>query len=164
MDQGKKRDTEHLILQCAPDLDRLEGMLANPAPYCLTVPKFHTFSGDPKVKADIDYETWHHEVVSATEGNAQEVIRKAMLQSLKGKAADVAWFSVSYNIIDTLAVLDSTFGNVAPAPVLMQELHANMWNPRESMSDYRTCLMDRMQCIRRLFPKEILVEEALKLL
>ena len=87
-----------------------------------------------------------------------------MLQSLKGKAADVAQFSASYNIIDTLAVLDSTFGNVAPAPVLMQELHTDMWNPEESMSDYRTCLMDRMQCIRRLFPKEISAEEAPKLI
>ncbi len=83
---------------------------------------------------------------------------------MKGKAADVAWFSASYNVIDTLAVLDSTFGNVAPAPVLMQELHTNMWNPGESMSDYGTCLMDRMQCIRRLFPKEIPTEEAPKLL
>ena len=32
------------------------------------------------------------------------------------------------------------------------------------MSDYGTHLMDRMQCIRRLFLKEILAEEALKLL
>ncbi len=90
MDHRKKRDTEHLILQCAPDLDRLEGMFANPAPYHLTVLKFHTFSGDPKVKADVDYKTWHHEVVSAAEGNAKEAIHEAMLQSLKGKAANVA--------------------------------------------------------------------------
>ncbi len=164
MDHKKKRDTEHLILQCAPDLDRLEAMFAHPAPYHLTVPKFHTFSGDPKVKVDIDYKTWHHEVVSATEGNAQEVICEEMLHSLKGKAADVAQFSTSYNVTDTLAILDSIFGNVAPAPVLMQELYTNMWNPGESMSDYGTHLMDRMQCIRRLFLKEIPAEEALKLL
>ncbi len=54
-------------------------MFAHPVLYCLTVPKFHTFSGDPKVKADVDYETWHHEVVSTTEGNAQEAIHEAML-------------------------------------------------------------------------------------
>ncbi len=60
------------------------------------------------MKADIDYKTWQHEVVSAAEGNAQEAIREAMLQTLKGKAADVAWFSASYNVADTLAVLDTT--------------------------------------------------------
>ena len=65
MDHRKERDTECLILQCAPDLDRLEDPFAHPAPYHLTVLKFHTFSGDPKVTADIDYETWCHEVVLA---------------------------------------------------------------------------------------------------
>ncbi len=94
----------------------------------------------------------------AAEGNVQEAIQEVMLQSLKGKAADVAWFSASYNMADTLAVLDATFDNVAPAPVLM-ELHSESWIQGESMSDYGTRLMDRMQRIHHLYPKEISEEE-----
>ena len=116
------------------------------------------------MKADIDYETWRHEVVSAAEGNVQEAIREAMLQSLKGKAADVAQFSASYNMADTLAVLDATLGNVAPAPVLMKELHSESWIQGEAMSDYGTRLMDQMQRISCLYPKEISEEETPTLL
>ncbi len=123
--QGRRHKVkEGPIVHCAPNLDWLEATFALPAPYQLSIPKFHTFSGDLKVKADINYKTWRHEVVSVAEGNAQEAIREAMLQSLKGKVADVAQFSASYNVAYTLAVLDATFGNVAPAPVLMKELHS----------------------------------------
>ncbi len=80
--------------------------------------------------------------MSVAKGNAQEAIREAMLQSLKGKAADMAWFSASYNVADTLAVLDATFGNVAPTPVLMKELHSESWIQGEAMLDYGTRLMD----------------------
>ncbi len=47
---------------------------------------------------------------------------------------------------------------------LMQELHTDMWNQGESMSDCGTRLMDRMQRIHRLFPHEISADEAPKLL
>ena len=141
--QGRRCQVkEGPIVHRAPDLDRLEATFASLVPYWLSIPKFHTFSGDPKVKVDIDYETWRHEVMSAAEGNAQEAIRQAMLQSLKGKAVDVAQFSASYNVADTLAVLDATFGNVAPTPVLMKELHSESWIQGEAMSDYGTRLMD----------------------
>ena len=116
------------------------------------------------MKADVNYKTWRHEVVLAAEGNAQEAIREAMLQSLKGKAADVAQFSASYNVANTLAVLDATFGNVAPAPVLMKELHSESWIQGEAISDYGTRLMDRMQRICCLYPKEISEEETPTLL
>ena len=120
--QGRRHKVkEGPIVHCTPDLDQLEATFT---PYWLSIPKFHMFSGDLKVKADVDYKTWRHEVVLAAEGNVQEAIREAMLQSLKGKAADMAQFSASYNVANTLAVLDATFGNVAPAPVLMKELHS----------------------------------------
>ena len=163
--QGRRHQVkEGPIIHCAPDLDQLEATFASPAPYQLSIPKFHTFSGDLKVKADVDYETWRHEVMLAAEGNMQEAIREAMLQSLKGKAADMAWFSASYNVAETLAVLDATFGNVAPAPVLMKELHSESWIQGEAMSDYRTRLMDQMQRIHQLYPKEISEEETPTLL
>ena len=77
--QGRRKVKEGPIIHCTPNLDRLEATFTSPAPYQLSIPKFHTFSGDPKVKVDIDYKTWRHEVVSVAEGNAQEAIREAML-------------------------------------------------------------------------------------
>ena len=48
--QGRKQKVkEGPIIHCAPDLDQLEATFASPAQYQLSIPKFHTFLGDPNV-------------------------------------------------------------------------------------------------------------------
>ena len=154
-----------LIVKRAPDLEKLDGTFAAPSPMGVTTkPKFHTFSGDAKIKADVDYETWRHEVLSAASSNTEEAVREAMLLSLKGRAADVARFAAQYGVIDALAVLDSTFGDVAPAPVLVKEFHSECFTQGEEIADFGTRLMDKLQRIRRLFPGEISEAEMPKML
>ena len=153
------------IVKRAPDLERLEGTFAAPSPMGITnKPKFHSFSGDAKLKSDVDYETWRHEVISAASNNTEEAIREAMLLSLKGRAAEVARFAAQYSVTDALAILDSTFSNVSPAPVLLQEFHSEVFIAGEEIADFGTRLMDKLQRIRRLFPDEISNEDMPKML
>ena len=85
-------------------------------------PKINTFSGNVTLgKTEVLYEQWNHEVQCIKDHYPESVVQESIMRSLKGAAADMAWYmgptaGVS-NILEKLSVI---FGTVTSFDVLMQ--------------------------------------------
>ena len=74
-----------------PDMGHLINILA--LGLCLGTPRINTFSGEPMPgKTEVSFEQWYHEVQCVKDHYPESVVWESIVQSLKGVAADMAWY------------------------------------------------------------------------
>ena len=89
---------------------------------CIGTPKINTFSGNVTPgKTEVSYKQWNQKVQCIKDHYLELVVWESIMRSLKGAAADMAWYmgptaSVS-NILEILSVI---FGTVVSFDVFMQ--------------------------------------------
>ena len=87
--------------------------------------KISTFSGEAAPsKTEVSYEQWSHEVQCVKDHYPESVVRKSIMQSLKGAVADMAcYMGPTAGVSDILEKLSVIFGTVASFDVLMQNFY-----------------------------------------
>ena len=59
----------------------------------LVAPRIKTFSGEATPgKTEVSFEQWYHEVQCVKDHYLESVVQESIVQSLKGAAADMAWY------------------------------------------------------------------------
>ena len=115
----------------------------------LQLPKFQIFSGDKK--GEVAYTHWRTQVLASVAEPG--VVREAMMQSLRGSAANLAMMNGSLaSVTDILATLDAAFGEVSTTDTLMGTFYHITQKKDESVTEYGTRLKEACFKVVTLVP------------
>ena len=118
-------------------------------------PKINTFSSDVTPgKTEVLYKQWNHEVQCIKDHYPELVVWESIMRSLKGAAADMAWYmgptaGVS-NILEKLSVI---FGTIASFDMLMQNFYKITQGSSEKVPSFTTRLEGTLNQIRLRCPR-----------
>ena len=87
--------------------------------------RINIFSGKAMPgKTEVSFEQWNHEVQCIKDHYWESVFRESNVRSLKGAAADMAWYmGPTASVSEILQKLTVIFGTVASFDVLMQNFY-----------------------------------------
>ena len=107
-----------------------------------------TFSGEAMLgKAEVSFKWWYHEVQCVKDHYPESVVQESIVQSLRGAAADMAWYmGPTASIREILQKLMVIFGTVASFDVLMQNFY-KVTQSNEKVPSFTTRLEDTLNQI-----------------
>ena len=124
---------------------------------CLGTPRINTFSGEAMPgKTEVSFEQWYHEVQCIKDHYQELVVWESIVQSLKGAAADMAWYmGPTASVIEILQKLTVIFGTVASFNVLMQNFYKVTQGNHEKVPSFATRLEGTLNQIQLKCPGRI---------
>ena len=127
----------------------------------LGTPGINTFSGDATLgKTEVLFEQWYHEVQCVKDHYPESVVWESIIRSLKGAAADMAWYMVpTTRVAHILRKLSVIFGTVASFDVLMQNFYKVMQGNNKKVPSFATRLKGTLNQIRLQCPGRMLYLE-----
>ena len=117
-------------------------------------PKINTFSGNVALgKTEVSYEQWSHEVQCIKDHYPELVVQESIMRSLKGAAADMAWYmGPTASVSEILEKHSAIFGTVASFNVLMQIFYKITQGSSEKVPSFATRLEGNLNQIRLRCP------------
>ena len=88
-------------------------------------PRINTFSDNVTVgKTGVSFKQWYHEVQCVKDHYPESQVQESIVRSLKGAAADMAWYmGPAASMATILQKLSVIFGTMASFNVLMQNFY-----------------------------------------
>ena len=138
-----------------PDMGHLINALA--LRLHLGTPRINTFSGKAMPgKTEVSFEQWNHKVQCITYHYLELVVWESIVQSLKGAAADMAWYmGPTASVTEILQKLTVIFGTVASFNVLMQNVYKVIQGNHKKVPSFTTRLEGTLNQIRLKCPRRI---------
>ena len=88
-------------------------------------------------KTEVSFEQWYHEIQCAKDHYPELVVWESIVRSLKGAAADMAWYMGPTTIMaHILQKLTEIFGTVALFDVLMQKCYKVIQSNHEKIPSF----------------------------
>ena len=108
----------------------------------LGTPRINTFSGKATPgKTEVSFERWYHKVQCVKDHYPESVVWESIVQSLKGAAADMAWYmGPTGSVREILQKLMVIFRTVASFDVLMQNFNKVTQGNHEKVPSFATRL------------------------
>ena len=112
-------------------------------------------------KTEVSFEQWNHEIQCIKDHYLESVVQESIVRSLKGVAADVAWYmGPTASISKILQKLTVIFGTVTLFDVLMQNFYKVTQSNHEKVPSFVTRLegtlnQTRLKCPSRIVDCEV---------
>ena len=108
----------------------------------LGTPRINTFSGKTMPgKTEVSFKQWYHKVQCVKDHYPESVVWESIIQSLKGAAADMAWYmGPTASVEEILQKLMVIFRMVASFDVLMQNFYKVTQGNNERVPSFATRL------------------------
>ena len=120
-------------------------------------PRFGTFSGDPQLKnSEVSYEQWEFEVLNALDRWTPEIVKEALIKSVKGVAADtIRYLGPEAEIDEILTRMQVKYGTVASYDTLMCQFYAQVQKEDETIEQFSTRIEKHLGRILRKYPEKM---------
>jgi hypothetical protein len=122
---GKKSNTPSKIKKSTASSSKESGAVYQPMPAFLhpDAPRLPIFSGSKASKGEVTFHQWRYEAMCLAEDPTwpEPLIMQAIRRSLRGLAGELLLnLGMKVTVLEVIAELDSTFGNVSTSEQLME--------------------------------------------